>query len=140
MLCQFDLSIICYKTIPHMNYIHNACISQSYTGRNSWWYLISLCILHCFSKVFIPVSTVTVFPVIVSLETNFFFTEYNFIKLQNENKEFWVPYVYQQLWKKKLGKQEAWSMSLLCHWPSKPAYYIVDCWILQGPRFASKQK
>ena len=29
--------------------------------------------------------------------------------------------------KKILGTSDAWSVSCLSHWPSKPAYYIVDC-------------
>ena len=31
-----------------------------------------------------------------------------------------------------LGTSDAWSMSRLSHRPSKPAYYIEDCWILTG--------
>ena len=31
--------------------------------------------------------------------------------------------------KKILGMSDTWSTSLLSHWPSEPAYYIVDCWI-----------
>ena len=29
-----------------------------------------------------------------------------------------------------LGTSDAWSMSRLSHRPSKPVYYIEDCWIL----------
>ena len=31
--------------------------------------------------------------------------------------------------KKMFGTSDAWSMSHLSQLPSKPAYYIEDCWI-----------
>ena len=34
--------------------------------------------------------------------------------------------------KKILGTSNAWSTIHLSHWPSKPAYYIVDCQIFAG--------
>ena len=46
---------------------------------------------------------------------------------KNQIKKFWVPSVCNKLWKKKiLGTSDAWSVSLSYHWPSEPAYYIVD--------------
>ena len=44
-------------------------------------------------------------------------------------KSFECP-KFIKVWKKILGISEAWSKSRLSHRPSKPAYCIVDCWIL----------
>ena len=65
-----------------------------------------------------------------SLKNCFNSLSYFFI-IWNTNKEFWVPSVYKKLWKKiMLGASDTWSMSHLSQRPSKPEYYIKDCWIL----------
>ena len=45
-------------------------------------------------------------------------------------KSFECPKSIKNYEKKMLETSDAWSTSGLSHWPSKPAYYIVDCRIL----------
>ena len=46
-------------------------------------------------------------------------------------KSFEFPKSIRNYERKILGTSDAWSTSRLSHWPSKPAYYIVDCRILE---------
>ena len=46
-------------------------------------------------------------------------------------KSFECPKSIRNHEKKKLGTSDAWSTSHLSHRPSEPAYYIVDCRILE---------
>ena len=43
-----------------------------------------------------------------------------------EIKSFECPKSIRNYEKKILGMTNAWSTSRLSHWPSEPAYYIVD--------------
>ena len=45
-------------------------------------------------------------------------------------KSFECPKSIRNYEKKILGTSDGWSTSRLSHWPSEPAYYIVDCRIL----------
>ena len=45
-------------------------------------------------------------------------------------KSFECPKSIKNWGKKIIGTSDAWSMSHLSHWLSKPAYYLVDCRIL----------
>ena len=46
-------------------------------------------------------------------------------------KSFECPKAIRNYEKKILETSDAWSTSRLSHRPSKPAYYIVDCWIFR---------
>ena len=46
-------------------------------------------------------------------------------------KSFECPKSIRNYEKKILGTSDAWSTSRLSHRPSEPAYYIVDCRILE---------
>ena len=45
-------------------------------------------------------------------------------------KSFVCPKSIRNYEKKNLGTSDTWLTSHLSHWPSEPAYYIVDCWFL----------
>ena len=55
----------------------------------------------------------------------FIFLPYKITKMKIESFE--CPKSIRSYEKKILGMSDAWSTSHLSQWPSKPAYYILDC-------------
>ena len=104
-------------------------MSRSRVGYNMNWHKI-VNLKFCMPRTYNLILWLAGLMEQTSAKTLSFFFSYKITKMKI--KSFECPKSIRNNEKKILGTSDACSLSRLSHRPSKPAYCIVDCWILDS--------